>query len=158
MANIKWNKDTMQQYCDDNINGYIIKDTRWIQKSYQKQLWALIQCPNRKREPHLYWWNNFRKGYLCKECYYEVNNLVQWNNNEVIKFYKKYGLNIIDINEYKDVDTGILCYDSEGFKYKTSITQLRQMGKNHPINLIFIILILLKTLIDFANYLDPNMR
>jgi hypothetical protein len=44
MAKIKWNKETMQQYCNNNFISDIVEDTKWVQKSYQRQLWVLTQC------------------------------------------------------------------------------------------------------------------
>jgi len=121
----KLNLETMNQYCIEQNNGYKVLDIKYIEKPYQKQLWALVKCPNENHESYWVWWNNFRRGYYCKLCYYENNNLTIWSNDKVIDFFNKYELKIVNINDFKDVDKSILCIDKYGFRVFASISNLK---------------------------------
>jgi very-short-patch-repair endonuclease len=128
MKRFSWNINTMNQYCIDNNIDYKILDIKQIDKKYQKQLWALVKCPNKNHKSYWVWWNNFIKGNRCKLCFYENNNKTLWTIEKVIEFYKNYGLDIIDINQWVDVDIPIDTIDDCGFKFKSSITNIKQMG------------------------------
>lgn len=125
-----WNVNTMNQYCIDNDIDYNISDIKKVDKGYQIQLWALIKCSNKNHESYWVWWNNFLNGFRCKKCYYDKFKMTEWNKNKAKDFYKEYGLSVVDISEWKDVDSCTLTIDSEGYKYITSITGLRQYGKS----------------------------
>lgn len=112
-------------YCiEQNIN-YKVLETKYIEKSYQKQQWALVKCPNENHEAYWVWWNNFHNGYRCKLCHYEINGLIMWDKNKAIEFYSKYNLNIINIENFKSIDKRILCINKDGFKVFASITNLK---------------------------------
>lgn len=126
----KWNINSMQDYCDKNFKGYTVIETKWKELKYQKQLWALIQCPNNEHIPTWYWWNNFKRGCLCKQCYIEDKKLTIWDSEKVTEFYKSYDLEILDITQWINVDKRISCVDNDGFKYTCSISSLKQYGKS----------------------------
>ena len=118
----KWNILTMQKWCDKNgKEDFSILQMKWVQQTYQKQKWVLIKCSNPDHEPHWMNWNGFKKvkGNECP---------VKWNEREVVDFYSSHGLQIIDMDDYKDIDTCIYCYDSDGFKVRASITNLKRDG------------------------------
>ena len=122
-GHIKWDIKKMQKHCDD-LN-YKVLDTKWIQKSYQNQQWALVKCPNKNHKEYWVWWNSFKRGFYCMECYYEKNNFTFWITDKVVEFYKKYNLKIVNINEWKNVDKSVLCIDKYGYKVFASITNLK---------------------------------
>lgn len=117
----------MNNFCDINnkFKGYKILDTKWVQKSYQNQLWALIKCPNLNHEEYWVCWNNFKKGWLCKKCYHEEKGITSWTKELIYDFYKQHNLNIINIDNWKDVDTPLWCDDNYGFKVRPSISSLK---------------------------------
>ena len=121
----KWNLEKMQRYCDENANGYIVLDEKRIDKGYQKQQWALLQCPN-EHEPTWIWWNHFTHGRRCKHCKgARIAKSLQKNINEVEQIFKEYGLTIDNLNDYKGVDINISCHDDLGYKYFTNVTSLK---------------------------------
>lgn len=124
----KWNLETMNEWCDLNSDGYKVLEVKWIQKPYQKQKWALMKCPNKSHE--LYWafWNGHRRGHRCKQCDYESKGFIIWDKNMAFEFFKKHGYIMINIDDFKNVDETVWCYDSEGFKVRPSITNLRHGG------------------------------
>lgn len=135
-----WNLQTMNEYCINEKNGYTVLGIEWIQKPYQRQLHALVKCPNLNHEPYKLWWNNFINGYFCKQCDYENNNKLIWNKELVTDFYKKNGLTVINVDDWHTVDKPIAVEDDEGFKYMASITTIKQSGnkssyKFNPFNL-----------------------
>jgi len=123
-----WNLQTMNEYCKNQNNGYLVLDIKWIEKPYQKQLWAFVKCSNKNHKPYWVWWNNFLHEFLCKKCDYENKNKNIWTKEQVIDFYKQYGLEVLDIDCWRTVDKGIICKDKIGFKYNASITTLKQGG------------------------------
>lgn len=125
-----WNIETMQKYCDEYEFGYKVIEIKQIDKVYQNQLWAYVQCDNLSHEPYWVWWNNFLNSYLCKQCYYDKNNITSWDTQKIIDFYKIYGLELLDLNEWKSVDDNMTSRDDLGFKYIMSITALKQYGKS----------------------------
>jgi len=129
-----WNLDTMNQYCNEQNNGYKILEIKWVEKPYQKQLWAFIKCPIKEHEPYWMWWNHFYKKDNCKQCSYDKLRKRNLESFDVTTFYKNYGLTILNINEWKNVDSKMSCIDKLGFKYKTSVTVLRQSGKSFIFN------------------------
>lgn len=129
----RWNLEKMQDYCDNLHNDYKILDIKWVKKSYQKQQWALVKCPNQNHEAYWVWWNSFKRGFYCKECYYEDTNKQKWNKDDVIEFYNSYNLTICNIEDWKNVDKSVLCIDKHGFKVFASITNLKsEYGNPHP--------------------------
>ena len=115
----------MNSYCKEEDNGYVVLEMKWIDKSYQKQLWALVKCPNPSHEPYWVWWNNFIRNYRCKKCYYEDNNMIDWDKYMAYNFMHENGYTMLNIDEFKDVDTAVYCKDTKGFIFKVSITSLR---------------------------------
>lgn len=125
-----WNKETMQKFCEDENNRYLILDTKIINKKYQNQLWAFVSCPNVKHEPYWVWWNNFRQNNRCKKCDYDNKNKKMWTKEDVIKIYKENGLRILDLNQWIHVDSPIDVDDEFGYKYSISISNLKHYGKS----------------------------
>lgn len=123
--NRKWDLETMNQYCNEQNIDYKVLKMKWIEKTYQKQLWVLIKCPNKNHEEYWVNWNAFKRGNRCKLCYYEKNNKTMWNKNKVKEFYNSHNLNIVNINDFKSVDKSILCIDKNGFKVFASIINLK---------------------------------
>jgi hypothetical protein len=130
MNRFGWNLETMNNYCKENNIEYTVLDIKWIEKAYQKQLWTLVKCPDKNHEAYWVWWNNFTKGYRCKLCYYKDNDFITWTEDKVIQFYKNYGLKVVNIYDWKNVDFPIEAEDEIGFKYFISITNLKSYGKS----------------------------
>jgi very-short-patch-repair endonuclease len=125
-----WNIDTMNQYCIENNNKYKILDIKREFVSGKKHMYAYVKCDNEKHEPYWILWHLFIKGVRCNQCYYETNNKYKWDYDTVISLYKQYGLKIIDITQWNNVDKSIECEDNIGFKYNKSITKLKQKKTN----------------------------
>lgn len=84
----KWNIENINEWCLINAKGYSVFEISWIEKSYQKQLWVLMKCPNKNHEPYLICWNKFYShGRRCSKCDYERRNITEWNYDKVIEFY-----------------------------------------------------------------------
>ena len=130
-----WNLETMNKYCNEQNINYKVLETKHIDKSYQKQQWALVKCPNENHEPYWVWWNNFRNGDRCKLCHYENNNIIEWDKNKIIDFYNSYELKVVNPNNWHSVDIPIEVEDTIGFKYMTSITTIRKIKRKS--NFIF---------------------
>lgn len=79
----RWTLEKMQNYCNGLNIKYKILDMKWIEKSYQKQQWVLVKCPNENHEPYWTWWNHFKKGKRCKQCYLESRNFKEWTIEEI---------------------------------------------------------------------------
>jgi hypothetical protein len=124
-----WNIKTMNDYCRDNNIDYDVLDTRWEQLPYQKQLWSLVKCPNNEHPAYWTWWNNFINGYHCVKCYSEEFSITFWNDEKVINFYSEFGLEILDINEWKDVDGYIYCINKDGYYVRANISNLKTYKK-----------------------------
>ena len=122
-----WTLEKMQKYCDENAPGYIVLDEKRIDKGYQKQQYALLQCPNKDHDPTWIWWNHFKHNRRCRYCKSErIRKSLSKDINDVINIFKEKGLNICDITEYKNVDTSIACIDKYGYKYFTNVTSLKK--------------------------------
>jgi hypothetical protein len=129
-----WNVETMNKYCSDNHINYVVMEIRWEVFPYQKQLWALVKCPNDNHFAYWVWWNNFTKGYFCRNCWAEENNIINWDLEKVNNFYLNNGLKILNISDWEDVDTRIYCLNKDGYKVQASITNLRSyknIGKGY---------------------------
>lgn len=122
---VKWNLDSMNFWCKENAIEYTVLETKWVNKHYQNQLWAFVKCNNENHNPYWTWWNNFRRGYWCKQCDYENNNKINWDVDKIIEFYNKHNLTIVNMTEYENVDKSITCLDKNGFKVFASITNLK---------------------------------
>lgn len=66
-----WNKDTMQQYLDENRNGYKLLDIKTQSDDGSSTLKVFIKCPNEKHPPYWAYWQNITSGYTCFLCYIE---------------------------------------------------------------------------------------
>ena len=128
MPKEKWNLHTMNEYAIQF--GYEVLETKWIFKPYQKQRWALVQCHNKNHVPYWVWWNNFLNNYRCKKCDYEKRGLTTWTKEDVINLFDDIGCELLNINEWKNVDDKISYRDKDGFKYSSSITGIKQCGKS----------------------------
>ena len=128
----KWNEVTIKEYLNENNEPYDLLDVYWVHKSYQKQKWVTLKCKNEKHPPFNMWWNNFLKdNNRCRMCYAERENITLWNVEGVIEFYNKNNYKIIDIHEWKDVDTPISVIDINGYKVRKSISGIKQAVSNN---------------------------
>lgn len=66
-----WNKNTMQQYLEENYNGYKLLDIQKPNDDDCKYLRALIKCPNENHKPYWVYWSNVICGYTCLLCHVE---------------------------------------------------------------------------------------
>jgi len=128
MGKKKWNVDSMNTFCESKSEcmEYKVLDIKWIQKSYQKELWALIKCPNNNHKESWVLWNSFKKGFLCKQCYYDKNGLTNWTNELAYSFLDERGYKMINIDDWKNVDKSIWCHDKYGFKVQVSISNIKR--------------------------------
>lgn len=115
----------MNTYCENYAIGYSVLEEKRIDKGYQKQQWALIKCPNINHEPYWVWWNNFIHGYRCKQCDYDNKSKTFWTPQEAYDYILNYGYVMVNKNDFKNVDTPVICSDVEGYFYNISITNLR---------------------------------
>jgi uncharacterized protein YlaI/very-short-patch-repair endonuclease len=127
----KWNLEKMQKYLNENISGFSVLDFKWVEKSYQKQIWALIKCSNKNHDSYWVWWNNVLSGRICKKCYEENNNITNWTKENIIKFYESHNLKIINVNDFKNNSTGLSCINEEGYFVNPSIANLQAGEKPH---------------------------
>ena len=117
----RWTIERMNEFCETNAIGYSVLETKYIQKSYQKQLWGLVKCPNINHEPYWVCWNNFTKGYRCKNCFLEQENKEAWDKNKAFDFFYKNGYTMLNRNDFENADISVYCHDNDGFIYKISI-------------------------------------
>lgn len=123
----RWDIDSMNEFCDINAKNYHVLNIKYVDKGYQKQLWALIKCPNINHSPYWVWWNNFRRGNRCKQCYFEENNKISWDKHSIYDYCFKYGYRMLNIDDYKDIDTTFYCYDKNNFIVAVSVSNLRRI-------------------------------
>lgn len=141
----KWNEETIQKYLDDN--GYDLKLIKifWLQKSYQKQKWVTLKCKNDNHPEYDIWWNNLKRDREidynygeCPECKYDRTGIITWNKEKVINFYNNFGLEITEFeSEWKDVDKCLTCIDENNYKFRRSITSIKQSIENGQSNSSF---------------------
>lgn len=129
----KWNIDTMNEYCKTQNNGYIVVETKYIKKSYQNQLWALVKCKNESHEPYWVCWNNFIRGHLCKHCYQEKYNISSWTTDRAYEFLKNNGYEMLNKNDFENVDKCVYCYDKNRFILNISISNLKRYLSNSKV-------------------------
>ena len=127
----RWTIERMNEFCEENAIGYSVLETKYIQKSYQNQLWGLIKCPNINHEPYWVCWNNFTKGYRCKTCFLEQENKELWDKDKAFDFFYKNGYTMLNRNDFEGADISVYCHDNDGFIYKISITNLKRAIKNN---------------------------
>lgn len=66
-----WNKDTMQQYLEENYDGYKLLDIQTPNNDSCRYLKAFIKCSNENHPPYWAYWKNITSGYTCLLCYVE---------------------------------------------------------------------------------------
>ena len=121
----KWDLEKMQQYCDENAKGYVVLEEKRVDKGYQNQQWALLQCPN-GHEPNWIWWNHFTHDRRCKYCKgMRITKALQKNIKDVIQVFADNGLTIDNVDDYKGVDSNLSCHDNLGYGYFTNVTSLK---------------------------------
>ena len=126
----RWTLETMNNFCVTCANGYSVIETKHIQKPYQKQLWALVKCPNEFHKPYWACWNNFKRGDRCKECYHEDNRIMNWDKDKAYEFCLINGYKMLNKDDFKDVDNQFYCYDKNNFIVKLSISNLKRYLSN----------------------------
>ena len=65
-----WNRDTMQQYLNDNYCGYLLLDVQIPSNDNCEALKVFLKCPNEKHPPYWAYWTNITSGYTCLLCLY----------------------------------------------------------------------------------------
>lgn len=66
-----WNKNTMQQYLNENRSGYKLLDIKTQSDDGSSILKVFVKCPNEKHPPYWAYWQNITSGYMCFLCYIE---------------------------------------------------------------------------------------
>lgn len=66
-----WNKNTMQQYLNENRSGYKLLDIKTQSDDGSSILKVFVKCPNEKHPPYWAYWQNITSGYMCFSCYIE---------------------------------------------------------------------------------------
>ena len=125
-----WNIETMNLYCLENNIDYRVLDIKRVDKGYQRQLWGLVKCPNENHSAYWTWWNNFLMNYFCKQCYGDKYEIIFWNREKIEIYYSKFGLTIIDWNEWKNVDSRVYCINTDGYYVAADISNLRVYERN----------------------------
>lgn len=112
-----WNKETCQQWIDENNISYTILNT----KKVDSQLFIQVHCGNVKHDPYWCSWAHFKNGTRCNECYYENNNRTFWTVEKAKELLSQYGYTMIDENTYISSHERVDCVDELGFKYPVSV-------------------------------------
>ena len=130
----KWDLEKMQQYCDENAKGYVVLEEKRVNKGYQNQQWALLQCPN-GHEPNWIWWNHFTHDRRCKYCKgMRITKALQKNIKDVIQVFADNGLTIDNVDDYKGVDSNLSCHDNLGYGYFTNVSSLKMHNSSFKFN------------------------
>lgn len=66
-----WNKNTMQQYLNENRSGYKLLDIKTQSDDGSSILKVFVKCPNEKHPPYWAYWQNITSSYMCFLCYIE---------------------------------------------------------------------------------------
>ena len=66
-----WNKNTMQQYLNENRSGYKLLDIKTQSDDGSSILKVFVKCQNEKHPPYWAYWQNITSGYMCFLCYIE---------------------------------------------------------------------------------------
>ena len=96
-----WNINTMQEYLNENVPGYIVLDSKSEKNKNGWELFVYIQCANKDHQPYWTRWANIQKGYLCQKC---AGN---YSNGEIMaeQIFVKHNINFIPqyiFNDCKD--------------------------------------------------------
>lgn len=113
-----WDKETCQEWLDQNMKGYKIIDT----KRDRGELRVFIKCPNKDHNPYWTSWmhiKNERTG--CKECYYKSENKINWNVDKVKAKLNEIGLSILNDSDYVSTHARFAAKDSLGFIYMVTM-------------------------------------
>lgn len=132
-------------YSIDNIKLYIknknIKSEILSDKFTKVTDWNLKFSCEKCNSPFDSSWNNFKRRhyYLCDDCLTREMGVYKdrKDKNEVMDAFKKIGLIIKDIEEYKGSNKNIDCYDKDGYKYSTryaNVTMNKKPNIVHPTN------------------------
>ena len=129
---LKWTLEEMKKFCIDNNINYKILEQKicYREKSKQRTLKILVQCDN-NHEPYWVDWADIKRGARCKECLYKKLNKQNWLENKqgVIDFFKSNGLEICDIQEFKNCDTKIKCINKDGYIIHTCLSNLKKQSQ-----------------------------
>jgi len=128
----RWNLEAMNNFCKSNNShdGYEVLEIKRVEKPYQNQLWSLIKCPNDNHEAYWVCWNNFTRGDTCKQCFYEEKQMTIWTKDLAYNFFEEHGYKVICINDWRNVDKTVWCYDKYGFKVQASISNLKRKNSS----------------------------
>lgn len=113
-----WNKETCQEWLNENMKGYIILDT----KRENHELRVYVKCANKEHEPYWTYWMHIKNEKTgCRECYYESENKVNWTIDKVKLKLDEIGLNILNESEYVSTSKRFAVKDSFGFIYMVTM-------------------------------------
>ena len=131
----KWNKESINIFLNSDVNfeNYKVLDVRYVDKKYQNVLEVYVKCQNEFHKPYWVCWNSLKKGFKCRQCHFEKNNMIQWTEDVIVSFYKSKNLDILDLkNDWIDIDTPMICYNKiNGYYYNASITNLKNKNLTH---------------------------
>ena len=121
-----WNKETMQEYLNKNIPGYVILDLKREKRKYGWEWNIYIQCPDKDHHPYWTTWKNLYKGYLCKQCFYDKTGKTVWTKDKAYEYVKSSGFTMMNKDDFKNVGKTFPCYDEKKFIYMISISNLKK--------------------------------
>lgn len=109
-----WNKETCQEWLNENMKGYIILDT----KRENNELRIYIKCPNKNHEPYWTSWAHIKNEKTgCRECYYESEKKINWTLDKVKSKLNEIGLFIVNEADYVSTSKRFAVKDYYGFIY-----------------------------------------
>lgn len=129
MKDRKWTLENMHNFVKINHPNKTLVDVFVKELPYQKQKWVTLKCNNESHSSYSVWWNNFIRDNNwgdCPECVESNTGRINWTNEKIVDFYNEFGLSVLDIDEWVDIDTPMGTVDERGFKYYKSITNIRQ--------------------------------
>lgn len=118
-----WNIDTCREWMksDPVYKNYTLIDFK-IENGEKR---VYIQCGNVAHPPYwTSWMHVYHDHTICRECYYEKENKVNWTLDRAVKFLAQYGFTMVNSDDYVSSHRRIACYDELGFIYMVSVHYL----------------------------------
>lgn len=109
-----------EKYLHLTFPNYQLMDIK--RKNYK--IYYKVKCEN----GHIYWGyrNHLHNGHGCAHC---VHRKVKfWSKEKVIELYKKFNLEIINLDEYSNAESTIYAKNKDGYIIKTIPSTLNRMG------------------------------
>ena len=127
-----WNRDTMQQYLNDNYCGYLLLDVQIPSNDNCEALKVFLKCPNEKHPPYWAYWTNITSGYTCLLCY--VEDAMSKGERMAESVFKKYNYIYVPQKRFDDCrDKYTLPFDFYLPEYNL-IVEIMGEQHEHPIN------------------------